>query len=325
MILHRRTFLRLTAGAVALPAGLRIAKAQTYPTRPVRIVVGYAPGGVTDITARLIGPWLSERLGQQFVIDNRPGASGNIAAEAVARASPDGYTLLLVASNNAYNATLYENLQFNFIRDIAPVASISRDCFVMVVNPSFPAKTVAEFIAYAKANRGKLNMGSSGPGSGSTLYGELFKAMAGVDLAAVNYRGVGAALPDLLGGRLDVIFIPVASVVGYIKAGTLRPLGVTATTRVDVLPDVPAIAESVPGYEATGWNGLGAPANTPREIIALLNGQVNAALADATFKARLAGLGLEPFASSPAEFAKLISEYTEKWAKVIRAAGIKVE
>jgi tripartite-type tricarboxylate transporter receptor subunit TctC len=323
--LHRRIFLHMAAGAVALPAGLRIANAQTYPTRPVRIVVGFAPGGVTDITARLIGPWLSERLGQQFVIDNRPGASGNLAAEAVARASPDGYSLLLVASNNAYNATLYPKLQFNFIRDIAPVATICRDCFVMVVNPSFPAKTIPEFIAYAKSNQGKLNMGSSGPGSGSQLYGELFKAMAGVDLAAVNYRGVGAALPDLMAGRLDVIFIPVATVVGYIKGGTLRPLGVTAATRVELLPDVPSIGESVPDYEATGWTGIGAPANTPPEIVALLNSQVNAAVADPTFKARLAGLGLTPFATSPAEFGKLIVEYTEKWAKVIRTAGIKIE
>jgi tripartite-type tricarboxylate transporter receptor subunit TctC len=325
MKLPRRRFLHLGAGAVAFSALPRIARAQAYPTRPVRIVVGFAPGGVTDITARLIGPWLSERLGQQFVVDNRPGASGNLAAETVARASPDGYTLLLVASNNAYNATLYPKLQFNFIRDITPVATICRDCFVMVVNPSFPAKTVPEFIAYAKANQGKLNMGSSGPGSGSQLYGELFKAMAGVDLAAVNYRGVGAALPDLMAGRLDVIFIPVATAVGYIQGGTLRPLGVTATTRKDLLPDVPTIGESVPDYEATGWTGIGAPANTPPEIIALLNGQVNAAVADPTFKARLAGLGLEPFALSPAEFGKLIIEYTEKWAKVIRAAGIKVE
>jgi tripartite-type tricarboxylate transporter receptor subunit TctC len=325
MKLPRRQFLHLAASAAAVTAVSRLAGAQTYPTRPVRIIVGFAPGGVTDITARLIGPWLSERLGQQFVIDNRPGASGNLAAEAVARASPDGHTLLLVASNNAYNATLYPKLQFNFIRDIAPVATICRDCFVMVVNPSFPAKTLPEFIAYAKVNQGKLNMGSSGPGSGSQLYGELFKAMAGVDLAAVNYRGVGAALPDLMGGRLDVIFIPVATVVGYINGGTLRPLGVTATTRVGLLPDVPTIGESVPGYEATGWTGIGSPANTPPEIIALLNSQVNAAVADPAFKARLAGLGLEPFASSPAEFGKLIVEYTEKWGKVIRAAGIKVE
>ena len=325
MILRRRTFLQLAAGAAVFPGVSQTARAESYPSRPVRILVGYAPGGVTDITARLIGPWLSERLGQQFVIENRPGASGNLAAETVARAAPDGYTLLLVAANNSYNMTLYQNLQFNFLRDIAPAASIGRDCFVMVVNPSFPAKTVAEFIAYAKANRGRLNMGSSGAGSGSQLYGELFKAMAGVDFAAVNYRGVGAALPDLMAGRLEVMFIPVATAMGYVKAGTLRPLGVTAAERLDVLPDVPAIAESVPGYEATGWTGIGAPAHTPPDIIAVLNAQVNAALVDPTFKTRVGDLGMQPFASSPAEFGKFIADYTNKWATVIRTAGIKAE
>jgi tripartite-type tricarboxylate transporter receptor subunit TctC len=321
----RRQFLHLAAGAAALPAVSVIAGAQAYPTRPVRIVVGYAPGGVTDITARLISPWLSERLGRQFVVENRPGASGNIAAEAVVRAPPDGHTLLLIASNNAYNTALYDHLSFNFIRDIAPVASICLDSFVMVVNPSFPAKTVPELIAYAKANRGTMNMGSSGAGSGSQLYGELLKAMTGVDLAAVNYRGVAAALPDLMAGRLEVMFIPVATAIGYLKAGTLRALGVTAATRVGVLPDVPSIGESVPGYEASGWVGIGAPASTPAEIVAILNTEVNAALADPTFKARLIDLGLKPFASSPGEFAKLIAEYTEKWTKVIRTAGIKAE
>jgi tripartite-type tricarboxylate transporter receptor subunit TctC len=325
MILPRRTFLHWAAGAAVFPAVSRMARAASYPARPVRILVGYAPGGVTDITARLIGPWLSERLGQQFVIENRPGASGNLAAETVARTAPDGYTLLFVAANNAYNMTLYENLHFNFLRDIAPAASIGRDCFLMVVNPSFPAKTVGEFIAYAKAKRGQLNMGASGAGSGSQLYGELFKAMAGVDFAAVNYRGVGAALPDLMAGRLEVMFIPVATGIGYVKAGTLRPLGVTSAERVDVLPDVPAIAEFVPGYEATGWTGIGAPAHTPPEIIAVLNGQVNGALADPTFKTRVADLGMQPFASSPAEFGKFIADYTDKWATVIRTAGIKAE
>jgi tripartite-type tricarboxylate transporter receptor subunit TctC len=325
MKLQRRQFLHLAAGAAAIPAVSRVGWAQAYPSRPVSITVGYAPGGATDITARLIGPWLSERLGQQFVVENRSGASGNIAAEAVARAAPDGYTLLLVSTNNAYNATLYDKLRFNFIRDIAPVASICRSCFVMVVNPSFPAKTVAEFVAFAKANRGKLNLGSSGAGSGSQLYGELFKAMTGIDLAPVNYRGVGAALPDLMAGRLEVMFIPVATAVGYVKAGTLHPLGVTATVRVDVLPDVPAISEFVRGYEATDWTGIGAPASTPPEIIAILNKQVNAALADPVFEARIADLGMRPFASSPAEFGKFIADYTEKWAKVIRAAGIKAE
>jgi tripartite-type tricarboxylate transporter receptor subunit TctC len=321
----RRKFLHLAAGAAALPAVARIAMAQSYPTRPVRIVVGYAPGGVTDITARLISPWLSERLGRQFVVENRPGASGNIAAEAVVRASPDGYTLLLIASNNAYNTALYDNLTFNFIRDIEPVASICLDSFVMVVSPSFPAKTVPEFIAYAKANRGTMNMGSSGPGSGSQLYGELLKAMAGVDLVAVNYRGVAAALPDLMAGRLEVMFIPVATAIGYLKAGTLHPLGVTAAARLGVLPDVPSIGEFVPGYEASGWVGIGAPAHTPAEIVTILNTEANAALADPTFKARLVDLGLTPFASSPVAFGKLIADYTQKWATVIRTAGIKAE
>jgi len=230
-----------------------------------------------------------------------------------------------VAANNSYNETLYENLHFDFLRDIAPVASIGRDCFIMVVNPSFPAKTVSEFITYAKTHRGQLNMGASGAGSGSQLYGELFKAMAGVEFAAVNYRGVGAALPDLMAGRLEVMFIPVATAIGYVKAVTLRPLGVTAAERLDVLPDVPAIAESVAGYEGTGWTGIGAPAHTPPEIIAVLNRQVNAALADPTFKTRVGDLGMQPFASSPAAFGKFIAEYTDKWAKVIRAAGIKAE
>lgn len=325
MRLCRRKFLQLAAGVATLPAMPRIASALDYPTRPVRILVGYAPGGVTDITARLIGPWLSERLGQQFVTENRPGASGNIAAEAVARASPDGYTLLLVGGNNATNMTLYSKLRFDFMRDIVPVASMCRDCFVMVVNPAFPAKSVAEFIAYAKAHRGTLNMGASGPGSASQLYGELLNAMAGIDIAAVNYRGVGVALPDLMAGRLEVMFIPTATALGYVKAGTLRPLGVTSAGRIGALPDVPAIGESVPGYEATNFTGIGAPANTPPEIVAVLNKEVNAALADATFKTRIADLGMEPFAATPAEFGKFIAAYAEKWGKVIRDAGIKAE
>ena len=325
MKLPRRKFLRLAAGAATLPTLSRLAQAETYPSRPVRIVVGYPPGGVTDVVARLIGPWLSERLGQRFFVENRPGASSNIATADVVRASPDGYTLLLVSSANAANMTLYENLSFNFIRDIAPVASIDRGAFVMVVNPSFPAKTLPEFIAYAKTNPGKLNMATSGAGSGSDLYGQLFKVMAAVDLVAVHYRGVGQGLPDLMSGRVELMFLPVASAIGHIRAGKLRPLGVTTTTRMDVLPDVPAIGDFVPGYEATNWEGLGAPANTPPEIIAIVNSQVNAALADATFKARLTDLGGAPFASSPADFGKYIVEYTEKWGKVIRAAGIRVE
>jgi tripartite-type tricarboxylate transporter receptor subunit TctC len=325
MELPRRKFLHLATGAAALPAWPDAALAIDYPTRPVRIIVGFPPGGVTDITARLIGPWLSERLGQQFVVENRPGASSNIATEVVARASPDGYTLLLASSVNAVNMALYQNLNFDFIKDIAPVASIAGDSFVMLVNPSFPTKTIPEFIAYAKANPGKINMASSGPGSGSQLYGELFKAMAGIDLLTVNYRGVGPALPDLMGGRVQVMFNPVASSVGFIKSGKLLPLGVTTTKRLDVLPDVPAIAEFVSGYEGTGWEGIGAPANTPPEIIAILNKEVNAALADPAFKARIVELGGKPFPGSPSEFGKFIVEYTDKWAKMIRAAGIKPE
>jgi len=325
MKLPRRKFLHLAASTAALPVVSRFAAAQAYPTRPVHLVVGYPPGGVTDITARLIAPWLSERLGQQFVVENRPGAGSNIATEAVARALPDGYTLLLISSSNAANVTLYDNLNFDFLRDIVPVASIGRDAFVMVVNPSFPTKTVPEFIAYAKANPGKLNMATSGSGSGSDLFGQLFRVMAAVDLVTVHYRGVGPALPDLLAGRVEVIFLPVATAIGSIRAGKLRPLGVTTTTRRDVLPDVPAIGDFVPGYEATNWEGIGAPANTSPEIIAILNKQVNAALVDTTFKARLADLGGVTIAGSPADFGKLIADETEKWAKVIKAANIKPE
>ncbi|HEU5276755.1 MAG TPA: tripartite tricarboxylate transporter substrate-binding protein [Xanthobacteraceae bacterium] len=325
MDLHRRRFLKLTAAALALPAASRAARARAYPTRPVHLLVGWAPGGFSDITARLIGPWLSDRLGQQFLVENRPGASSNIATAAVARAAPDGYTLLQIGDSNAFSAALYDKLSFNFIRDITPVASIDRAPFAMVVNPSSPIKTVTEFIAYAKANAGKINMGASGPGSPSQLYGELFKTMTGIDMLAVQYRGVGVALPDLLSGRVDVIFLPVATAVGQIGAGKLRPLGVTSSTRVGALPDVPTVGESVPGYAAAGWTGIGVPANTPPEIVAILNQHVNAALADAAFKAQLAKLGLEPFASTPAELAKFITEETEKWGRVIRTAGIKAE
>jgi tripartite-type tricarboxylate transporter receptor subunit TctC len=325
MKLARRQLLHLAAGATALPAVSRLAWAQSYPSRPVRIFVGHPPGGVTDIVARLIAPWLSERLGQQFVVENRPGASSNIAAGEVVRASPDGHTLFLVSATNAYNVTLYDNLNFSLSRDMAPVASIGRDAFVMVVNPSFPAQTVPEFIAYAKANPGKLNLATSGAGSASDLYGALFKAMAGADLVTVPYRGVGPASPDLMSGRVDVMFDPLVSAIGFIKAGKLRALGVTTTTRRDVLPDVPSIAESVPGYEGDDWTGISTAAKTPPEVIAILNRQVNAALADPAFKARLAELGVEPFPSSPAAFGKFIGEYTEKWGKVIRAANIKPE
>jgi tripartite-type tricarboxylate transporter receptor subunit TctC len=321
----RRKFLHLAAGAAALPAISRVAQAQTYPSRPVRIVVGYPPGGVTDIVARLIGPWLSDRLGQQFFVENRPGASSNIATRDVVRASPDGYTFILLSSANTANVTLYDNLNFDLIRDIVPVASIGRDGFVMVVDPAFPAKTVPEFIAYAKTKPGKLNMATSGAGSGSDLYGQLFEVMSGVNLVAVHYRGVATGLTDLMGRRVEVMFLPVATAIGHIQAGKLRPLGVTTATRRHVLPEVPAIGDFLPGYEATNWEGLGAPVNTPPEIIAIVNKQVNAALADTAFRARLAELGGEPFPSSPADFGKFIVEDTEKWSKVIRAAGIKAD
>jgi tripartite-type tricarboxylate transporter receptor subunit TctC len=319
----RRRFLHLAAGAAALPAVSRFDWAQTYPSRPVRLIVGFTAGTNIDIVARLIGQWLSERLGQPFIIENRPGASGNLAAEAVVRAPPDGYTLLMVSTANAINATLYENLNFNFIKDIAPIASLSRTAGVMEVSPSFPAKTVPEFIAYAKANPGKIMMASAGPGSAPALYGELFKALTGVDIATVSYRGSASALSDLIAGHVQVMFDPIASSIGYIKAAQLRPLGVTTAKRIEVLSEVPTIGDFVPGYEASGWQGIGAPANTPPEIIAILNKQVNEALAGAEFKARFVDLGLEPFASSPTEFGKFIVEYTEKWGKVIRAANIK--
>jgi tripartite-type tricarboxylate transporter receptor subunit TctC len=325
MKLPRRKFLHLAAGAAALPVTTRVSSAQSYPLRPVHLLAGFPPGGIVDLIARLIGQWLSERLGQQFVIENRPGAGSNIATELVCRATPDGYTLLLVSSVNAWNTAIYDNLNFNFVRDIAPIASIIRTPAVMEVNPSVPAKTVPEFIAYAKANPGKIDMGSGGPGSGQHVYGELFKVMAGVDLITVHYRGAGPALPDLMSGRIQVMFDPVASSIGYIRAGKLRPLGVTTATRIDALPDVPPIGDFVPGYEASGWDGIGGPANTPPEIISILNKEVNAALADATFKARLADLGADPFANSPAGFGKFIAEYIEKWGKVIRAANIKAE
>jgi tripartite-type tricarboxylate transporter receptor subunit TctC len=325
MDLARRHFLKLAAGAAALPAVSGKSWAIDYPTRPVRVVVGFPPGGFTDTTTRLISAWLSEKLGQQFVVENRPGASSNIATEFVARSAPDGYTLLQIGDGNAYNATLYDNLNFDFVRDIAPVASMITAPFVLVVNPSFPAKTVPEFIAYAKANPGKINVGSLGPGSPSQLIGVLFKSMAGLDLVTVNYRGIGPALTDLMAGRIEVVFTSLASVIGYIKSDKLRALGVTTAKRAEIFPDVPALGEYVKGYEAAGWVGLGAPAKTPPEIIAVLNTQVNAALADPAFKARLADLALSPFVSSQADFAKYIVDFTEKWRKVIRANNIKPE
>ena len=325
MKLPRRKFLHLAAGAAALPALPRVASALDYPTRPVHLLVGFAAGGPLDTSARLIGQWLSERLGQPFVIENRPGAGSNLATEIVARAPPDGYTLLEASAANAWNAALYDNLSFNFIRDIALVAGVRRAAGVMEVNPSVPVRTVPEFIAYAKANPGKINMATGGAGSAPHLYGELFKMMAGVDLVTVNYRGSAPALPDLIAGQVQVMFDVVISSIGHIRAGKLRPLGVTTAARLAVLPDVPPISDFLPGYEASSWDGIGAPANTPPEIIGILNKQVNAALADPTFKARLADLGAEPFVGSPAEFGKFIVDYTEKWGKVIQAAGIKAE
>jgi tripartite-type tricarboxylate transporter receptor subunit TctC len=301
----------------------RIAQAQAYPSRPVRIVVGFPPGGGADITARLIGQWLSERLGQPFIIDNRPGAGSNIATEAVVRAPADGYTLLLVGGWNAINATLYDKLSFNFIHGIAPVAGIMRVPSVMVVNPSVPAKTIPEFIAYAKANPGKINMASPGTGTGPHIAGELFKMMAGVDMVHMPYRGAGPALTDLLGGQVQVTFASMPSSVGYVRTGKLRALASTAATRSEALPDVPTVSEFVPGYEASGWFGIGAPKNTPTEIIDKLNNEINAALADPNMKARLADLGGTALALTPADFGKLITDDTEKWGKVIRAANIK--
>ncbi len=325
MKLPRRQFLHLAAGAAALPAVSRAARAQTYPTRPVRIIVGFAPGGATDLMARLIGQWLSERLGQPFVIENRPGANSNIGTEAVVNAASDGHTLLLAASPNAINASLYDKLSFNFIRDVAPVAGIHREPNVMKVNPSLPVKTVAEFIAHAKANPGKINMASGGNGSPSHVSGELFKMMTGVNLVHVPYRGAGPALVDLLGGQVQVNFSTMSSSIEYVRAGKLRALAVTTPTRSPVLPDVPTVAEFVPGYESSYWTGVGAPKNTPSEIVDKLNKEINAALADPKITARLTDLGSKPLAGSPADFGKLIAEETEKWGKVVRFAGIKAE
>jgi tripartite-type tricarboxylate transporter receptor subunit TctC len=299
--------------------------AQTYPTRPVRIIVGVAPGGATDIVARLIGQWLSERLGQPFVIENRPGGGGNIATEAAVRAPADGYTLVMIGASNAINATLFDKLNFNFIRDIAPVASIIRVSNVLYIHPSVPAKTVPEFIAYAKANPGKINFGSAGNGSSSHTAGELFKFMAGVDLVHVPYRGGGPAFSDLLGGQVQVMFATTPGTTDYIGTGKLRALAVTTARRVDILPDVPTVADFVPGYEASQWYGIGAPKSTPVEIIDRLNREINAALDDRRMKVRLADLGGLLMPMMPAELSKLIADETDKWHRVIRAANIKAE
>ena len=323
MKLPRRKFLRLAAGAAALPAVSHFVWAQTYPTRPVRLVVGFPPGGGTDITARLIGQWLSERLGQQLVIENRPGAGSNIATEGVARAAADGYTLLLVSAAHAINATLYDRLNYNFLRDIAPVAGVIRVPNLMEVNPSLPPKSVPEFIAYAKANPGKVNYASGGNGTAQHLAGELFKIMTGVDMVHVPYRGDAPALTDLIGGQVQVMFGNMPSSIEHIRAGKLRPLAVTTAARSEALPDLPPVGDFVPGYEASTWQGLGAPGNTPAEIVDKLNKEINAALSDPKIKARLADLGGTVLGGSPADFGRLIADETEKWGKVIRAANIK--
>jgi tripartite-type tricarboxylate transporter receptor subunit TctC len=325
MKLPRRTILHLAAGAAALPAVSRIAQAQAYPTRPVRVVVGAPPGGGHDIIARLMGQWLSERLGQPFVIDNRPGGSENIATEAVVRSSPDGYTILLVTGTNAINTTLYEKLSFNFNRDIASAAGIARVPEVMVASLSIPAKTVPEFIAYAKANPSKLNMASGGIGTPSHMAGELFKMMTGVDMVHVPYRGVAPALTDLISGQVQVMFGASTSSIEHIKAGRLRALAVTTETRSEALPDIPTVGEFLPGYEASNWYGIGAPRNTPVEVIDKLNKEINAGFADPTIKARLANLGAIPFAGSPGDFGEFIAAETEKWAKVVKFSGAKAD
>jgi len=322
MKLPRRTFLHLAAGAAALPSVSRIARAQAYPSRPVRIIVGFPAGGGADIVARLIGQWLSERLGQQFIIENRPGAGSNIATEAVVRAAPDGYTLLLFQSANAFNATLYDKLNFNFIRDIAPVAGIIVVPNVMVVHPSVPAKTVPELIAYSKANPGKINIASGPIGGPAHVAAELFKMMAGTDMFLVSYRGVAPAVTDLLGGQVQVMFVTTVSSIEYIKTGRLRALAVTTATRSETLLGIPTMGEFLPGYEATSWYGVGVPRNAPGEIVDKINKEVNAALADPKMKVRLADLGVA-LPGSPAAFGKLIADETEKWAKVIKFAGIK--
>lgn len=325
MDISRRTLLSLAASASLAPAAPRIAAAQAYPVRPVRIVVGYAPGGVADLTARLMAHWLSERLGQPFIVENRPGGGSNLAAEQVTRASPDGYTLLQMTVSNAINATLYHHLNFSITRDIAPVASIMRVPAVLEVNPSFPAKTVPEFIDYAKAHPGKVNLASGGIGSVPHVYGELFKLEAGVDMVHVHYRSSGPALTDLIGGQVQATFDPLPSSIGQIRAGHLRPLAVTTRTRLDILPEIPTIGEFVPGYEASGWQGLAAPAGTPREIIETLNKEVNAALGNPQLVAKLVQMGATTMSGSPADFGELIADETEKWGKVIKFAGIKPE
>ena len=321
MQVHRRRFLRLLAGVPGLPAVLRSARAETYPSRPVRIMVGTAPGGAPDILARLIGQWLSDRLGQPFVVENKPGGSTNLATEEVAKAQPDGYTLLLlVPSNAAINGSLYNNLNYDFARDLTPVGGVSRETEVMVVNPSFPAKTAPEFIRYAKANPGKINMASPGVGTGPHMAGELFKYMTGIEMTHVAYRGSAPAITDLLGGQVQVYFAPLSTSIEYVRTGKLRALGVTTAARVAALPDVPPLGDFVPGYETSTWYGIGAPKKTPAEIVDRLNKEINIGLADPGMTAQLAALGSSAFPVSPPEFGKFIADETEKWAKVIRFA-----
>jgi tripartite-type tricarboxylate transporter receptor subunit TctC len=325
MKLPRRQFLHLAAGAAALPAMSRIGWTQAYPSRPVRLVTGFAPAGGSDVVARLIGHWLSERLGQSFIIENRPGAGGNIGTESVVRAPPDGYTLLLVTVANVVNASLYEKLNFNFIRDIAPVAGLIRVPDLMAVHPSVPAKTVPEFIAYARANPGKITLASAGNGSSGHLAGELLKMMIGVNLVHVPYRGNGPALTDLLGGQVQLMFPTSPSSVEYVKSGKLRGLAVTSASRLEALPDLPTVGEFVPGYEVSALYGIGAPKGTPADVIDIINKESNAGLANAKMKARFVDLGGTIIPGSPADFGKLVAEETEKWAKVIQAAHIKIE
>jgi tripartite-type tricarboxylate transporter receptor subunit TctC len=325
MKIPRRKFLHFAAGAAASPVLPRVARAQAWPSRPVRIVVGFPAGGATDIQARLMGQWLSDRLGQQFIVENRGGASGNIATEAVAKAPADGYTLLQIVTPHAINAALYSNLGFDFLRDIAPVICAARLAYVVVVNPSVPVTTIPELIGYAKANPGKINYGSAGHGTPQNIACELFKMMADVNLVHIPYRGGAPATSDLVGGHLQLIFSPVSESIEHIKAGKLRPLAVTTTARLDVLPDVPTVADFVPGYEASGFAGIGAPKNTPADIIELLNRELNAGLADSKVKTRIVELGGTVLGGTPAEFGAILTEAVEKWAKVIKFAGIKVE
>jgi len=323
--MQRREFLKRLASAAALPSLSSGARAETYPARPVHIIVGFPPGAASDINARLIGEWLSQRLGQQFIIDNRPGAGSNVGTEAAVHAPADGYTLLLVTPPNAINASLYDNLNFNFLRDTAPVASIMRTPMVMEVNAALPVNTVAEFIAYAKANPGKINFASSGNGTGSHVAAELFKFMTGVDIVHVPYRGPAQALTDLIGGRVQVMFDVLTSSIAHIRAGEVRALAVTTAARSAALPDVPTVADTVPGYESSGWAGVGAPINPPAEIVSLLNVAIGEGLADPKVKTSLATLGAAPMAMSPAEFGKFLADETGKWAKVVKFANIKLD